>query len=192
MKTLYHYTCLAHVEKIIADGRIMPTDSCLFTDRAKGDKSVVWLTTDAECKYPHGLQFSGLAGFLTGKQMDDETRERWDKTRVRITLALPNSHVFKWRAWHDQQHGEDIMRRRLIKSAGGGSSTWRVVEHPIMSDRWIEVLDRQTGQPLWAPTRRAPQNRCSECRQFVPRENTVNAGHKMDCSAGPRAAMVSA
>lgn len=187
MKTVYHYTCLAHIQDILHAGAILTSDP-LLGHKTHG-QPVVWLTTDAECKYQHGLQHAALGGLLTGTLVDDETRIKWDKTRIRFTIALPNSHVKRWRAWNHEHCGNPDLRTQLIKASGGGSFTWRVVEHPVMSDRWIEVLDTVTGEQLWQPTRRPPKPpRCDECQQLIQRPGqVVNDGHKLSCSEGPRA-----
>lgn len=188
MKTVYHYTCLALLPNILEDG-VLKTSSPLLGHATHG-QPVVWLTIDGECKYRHALTIDSPSDLFGHPQADEQTRELWDKTRVRFTIALPNAHVKKWRAWHLEHCGNPELRNQLIKASAGGSWTWRVVEHPIMSDRWVEVLDRVTGKTLWTPTRRPPPIRCEECRQLIQRPGqVVNDGHKLDCSAGPRANM---
>lgn len=38
----------------------------------------------------------------------------------------------------------------FLRASGGDAGTWRVIEKPISSSRWRDVIDRQQGTILWA------------------------------------------
>jgi|694.fasta_scaffold52883_10 hypothetical protein len=153
MKTVYHYTCLAHLPRILEMGFLKTTESNVSIERENAGPKVVWLTTDAECKHGHGIGNNATyaAGRAQGIQVTPEMMEQWDKTRVRFTVRLPNNHVHKWVEWSQKFQMDALWRKAFIKAAGGGTGTWRVVEHPILQDRWVEVIDRHTGENLWTP-----------------------------------------
>jgi hypothetical protein len=132
---------------------IRTTESNISFTREHAGPDVVWLTTDPECKYGHGIDRDIMFETATdrGHLLSADDIEQWDKTRVRITVKLPNTHVIKWRDFAVKHQMTDIEKRALIKSARGGANTWRVVKHPIMLDRWLEIVDRATGQHLWTP-----------------------------------------
>ena len=153
MKTVYHYTCLEHLPKILGAGFLKTTESNVSIEREHAGPDVVWLTTDPDCKHGHGI---GLDTVLhnarqIGIEPDAEMLKRWDKTRIRFTVRMPNDHVHKWIDWSKKFQMNELWRKSFVKAAGGGVGTWRVVEHPIMQDRWVEVLDRHTGELLWTP-----------------------------------------
>lgn len=153
VKTLYHYTCLAHLPKILVSGFLKTTESNVSLERDHAGPDVVWLTTDPDCKHGHGIGENAayVLDVNPGIQADDEIMAQWDKTRVRFTVRLPNSHVHKWAEWSQKFQMDPHWRKCFIKAANGGHGTWRVVEHPILQDRWVEVIDRHTGQHLWTP-----------------------------------------
>ncbi|MGB5794437.1 MAG: hypothetical protein WBH51_01445 [Mycolicibacter algericus] len=155
MKTVYHYTCLAHLDDILTAGKLTTTEPNLQPARGGGPR-VVWLTTDPDCKYGHGLQaeLTETAALVRGITLTEGMREQWDKTRIRFTIRLPNGHVHRWRQWALDHNADPMATRQLVRAAAGGANTWRVVEHPILCDRWLEVLDRQTGEQLWVPVGR--------------------------------------
>jgi hypothetical protein len=95
---------------------------------------VVWLTTDPECRYGHGLLRS-----LDGT----------DKTQVRIAVALPNRDVHKWCEWAIWRGVNPEWMRSLLSAAGGGAGRWRVTEKPVPASRWVDVIDRHKGTVLW-------------------------------------------
>lgn len=156
MKTLYHYTCLEHLPKILEMGFLKTTESNISIERHQAGPDVVWLTSDPDCKHGHGIgnndAYAAENARRFGIDPTPEMMQRWDKTRVRFTVRLPNAHVHKWMEWSQKKFQMDpLWRKAFIKAANGGVNTWRVVEHPIMQDRWIEVIDRHTGEHLWTP-----------------------------------------
>lgn len=155
MRTLYHYTCLAHVGSILRSGFIDVTESNVSAHRPHAGPDVVWLTTDADCVHGHGIDGNDVyaAGQLhaAGIGAAPELMQTWDKTRVRFTVRLPNDYVHKWTQWSQRFQMNPAWRSTLMRSANGGASTWRVVERRIPQDRWVEVIDRHTGERLWGP-----------------------------------------
>lgn len=139
MKTLYHYTSIERWGRIKDDGRLNTTDSCLVAPSRDGalnenrGPSVVWLTTDGEGTLGHGLQ---------------NTLDRTDKTRVRVTVQLPNNEVHKWKDWALRRRINPRWLRSLTEDQSG-ASTWRITERPIPSTRWVEVVDLETGEQLF-------------------------------------------
>jgi hypothetical protein len=143
MKTLYHYTCIELWPLIAESGRLNTTESNLSMHREHAGPDVVWLTTDSDCQHDHGLT------------RGDETPApdiTWqhgvytDKTRVRITVELPNREVHKWCEWAIKR---GIDPKWLQGITTGGAGTWRVVEKPIPMARWVEVIDREDATILW-------------------------------------------
>jgi hypothetical protein len=131
---VYHYTSIERWQLISQAGRLTTTESNLSRSRDHAGPDVVWLTTDADFEHGHGLL---------------RTRDGTDKTRIRITVELPNRDVEKWRDWASRRGIDPDWRRALIETSDGGTSTWRVVEKPIPAERWVEAVDRQTGEKLW-------------------------------------------
>lgn len=84
MKRLYHYTSIERWWLIAEGGRLKTTESNLSGHRPHAGPDVVWLTTDPDCQYGHGLR---------------PTLNGTDKTRVRIAVELPNRDVHKWSGW---------------------------------------------------------------------------------------------
>lgn len=153
MKTVYHYTCLAHLPRILQAGFIKTTESNVSLERTHAGPNVVWLTTDPDCKHGHGIDGNATyaAAQSRGVELTPELLAQWDKTRIRFTVRMPNNHVHKWRDWSEKFQMNPLWKKAFIKAAGGGVNTWRVVEHPIFQDRWVEVIDRHTGESLWTP-----------------------------------------
>lgn len=155
MKTLYHYTCLEHLPKILESGFLKTTESNISIERHDVGPRVVWLTTDPDCKHGHGIgnneAYAARNATRLSVEVTDELMEGWDKTRVRFTVRLPNSHVHKWVEWSQKFQMNPVWRKAFVAAAKGGVNTWRVVEHPILQDRWVEVIDRHTGEHLWTP-----------------------------------------
>ena len=131
MKLLYHYTSVGRWRLIERSGQLLRTESNLSGSKPHAGPDVVWLTTDPDCAYDHGLALS-----LDGT----------DKRRIRITVELVNRDVHKWRDWAQRRGITDKWLRALVSP---GASTWRVTEKPIPSTRWVEVLDRSDGTILW-------------------------------------------
>lgn len=134
MKLLYHYTSIERWRLIEEAGQLRRTESNLSATKPHAGPDVVWLTTDPDCAYEHGLP--------TVAESPDGT----DKRRVRITVELLNRDVHKWRDWAVRRGIADKWLRALVLP---GASTWRVTEKPIPSARWVEVLDRSDGTVLW-------------------------------------------
>jgi hypothetical protein len=134
VKRLYHYTSIERWRLIAESGRLNTTESNLSLHRVHAGPDVVWLTTDPDCQHGHGLR---------------PTLDGTDKTRVRISVDLPNRDVDKWREWATRRRIDREWMRTLIETAGGGAATWRVVEKTIHVTRWIEVFDRREGTVLW-------------------------------------------
>lgn len=153
MKTLYHYTCLEHLPKILFSGFLKTTESNVSIERSHAGPDVVWLTTDPDCKHGHGIDQASIVHTARqqGVEPTPEMLEQWDKTRIRFTVRLPNNHVHKWLDWSQKFQMNPLWRKAFIKAARGGTGTWRVVEHPVFQDRWVEVIDRHTGEYLWTP-----------------------------------------
>jgi hypothetical protein len=74
--------------------------------------------------------------------------------RVRFTVKMPTRDVHTWRDWLAHSGVERPRALQLIRDGGGALVTnrWRVViGRPITWPRWVEVLDRRTGEQLWIP-----------------------------------------
>lgn len=142
MKTLYHYTSIERWELIKEAGRLTTTESNISQRTNRAGPDVVWLTTDADCSHGHGIS---------------TTLDGTDKTRIRIAVNLPNREVHKWREWAVRHGMGSEWMRVFINASNGGASTWRVTERPILSTRWVSVVDRLNGATLWLPPTLARQ-----------------------------------
>lgn len=136
MRRLYHYTSIERWALIEQDGYLRPSESNLSATKLHAGPDVVWLTTDSELAHKHGL---------------DNSLDGTDKTRIRITVDLPNGDVEKWKDWAIRRGIDRDWLGKLVEVAGGGAGTWRVTEKRISSARWVEVVDRATGEVLWSP-----------------------------------------
>jgi len=138
MKRLYHYTSIEHLPLIVASGKLLTTESKVSETREHAGPDVVWLTSDPECAHGHGI----------GKSADGI-----DKSRIRFTVDVPNREVQRWKAWA-LGHGMDrAWLKTFTESAAqsgqsDGAGTWWVAERPVLSTRWVSVVDRQTGEEL--------------------------------------------
>lgn len=124
---LYHFTSTWHLPRIEADGVLRTTESNgdirPGRDHAKPD--VVWLLdTDDLAGLPHGLAGSAV-----------------DKTRVRITIDLPDYRVERWTDWATRHGVDDLTKVILIESGGGWEAAqhWYVSEAPIRRRFWVDV-----------------------------------------------------
>jgi hypothetical protein len=127
---LYHYTAAGpcHLEAILRDQRLTTTESNVSATQEHAGPDVVWLTSeDDPTKYGLGLTGSAV-----------------DKRRIRITVDVEDAVL--WLAWAKRQRSP----QRVIKamSKAGGFRTWYVVERPIPSSEWVEILDRETGEKV--------------------------------------------
>lgn len=128
MVRLYHFTALAHLAKIRADGRLTVTESNVSKRREHAGPDVVWLTSNPE---PSAHKWGAGSSV--------------DKTEVRITVDLPKREVHRWHEWARRWAIEPKMMRAL--TATGGSGSWRVIERPIPDCEWVavDVID-DTGE----------------------------------------------
>ncbi|MBS1722555.1 MAG: hypothetical protein JSS66_06050 [Armatimonadetes bacterium] len=93
---------------------------------------------------------------LTSNPSRSSTELKWaagpqcatDKTRVRITLDMDIAEVARWSKWHDDNGGSQRWKQSLQRT-GGDYASWFVCEHEIPRDKWVEVVDLDTGRVLW-------------------------------------------
>lgn len=127
---LYHYTHRDHLATILMTRFLKVTESNISFHAEHAGPDVVWLTDQDNPRF--------LGSMLT---------HVWDKTSVRITVDVPDAH--HWPTW-SRAHGisEDTYRALARK---GMPKTWYVVERPIRSVEWVEIIDPWTGQVLVDP-----------------------------------------
>ncbi|ALN14363.1 hypothetical protein [Acidipropionibacterium acidipropionici] len=130
---LHHFTCVEHLDAILADRVLHTTESNVSQRHEHAGPDVVWLTTRETADGGLGLQGS-----------------RADKGAVRITVRLDTRRVSRWREWA-RAHGSSEGWIRTLAQTGGGSSSWRVTERPIQSEEWVEVRNVRTGEIIPIP-----------------------------------------
>lgn len=132
--TLYHYTSIFHVPYILSQGLLRPTESNVSMTTGRAGPDVVWLTSDHSVEIDDDI-IHGLSA---------------PKTRIRISLDLPEGLAIKWSEW-EWYHRMDPEWREILIEAGGGqecADTWYIVPAAIKRNRWVSVIDRITDTDL--------------------------------------------
>lgn len=134
---LYHYTSVEHLPLIFADGFIKTVESNVSPTVAHAGPDVVWLTTNPD-------PADGSMG-LDGASVD--------KYVIRITVDVDRRSVHRWHDWAKRHNVASDWMKAL--AAVGGAGSWRVVERPIPSSRWLHIGNRRTGETITIPERNA-------------------------------------
>ena len=128
MTTFFHFTSTVHLPFIIGSGAIGPTSSnILFPSFEEAGPLVVWLLSEPEPTYEHGL-VSAV-----------------DKTAVRFEVDIP---AIKWTDWEWTARMPKDSKRLIIQTGGGeeAADLWYVWPAPIPRKRWVSV--RSCGEPV--------------------------------------------
>lgn len=126
---LYHFTSVAHLQRILESGYLKTVESNVSFKREHAGPDVVWLTTSQTADAGHGLQGSSV-----------------DKTAIRFTVEVDKRSVHKWKEWAKARGSSQETMAILARS--GGSASWRVVTAPIPLENWVEVRNMATGEVL--------------------------------------------
>jgi hypothetical protein len=139
---LFHYTCREHLERIAFEGMITTTETNVgapmlgeFVGAPRGPhfaKDGVWLTTSRSLESADSM---GLAG------------SRYDKTRVQITVDVPDREAKHWLTWAKKKRIHPKWLEAM--TSGRDAKSWYVVLRPIPRSEWLLVEDRRSGV-LWA------------------------------------------
>lgn len=137
--TLYHYTSREHHLALIMEaGYLKTVESNVSFRREHAGPPVVWLTTQPDL-VPDSVvsrceMYAGLPPM---------------KLEVRITVRLPSAAVHRWERWATRNNSTPKDIDVLKASGGGGWRQWRVVQRPIPSAEWVDIIDTRTGEVLW-------------------------------------------
>ncbi len=140
---LYHFTSRSDHWPPIAMSRYLDlTESNIDPKTAHFGPDVVWLTTRKD-PFGNGLDDG------SGIQMGNQTIKGTDKTRVRITVDVPDAK--HWPRWSKQHGIKSSWYKTLASVSKGDPRWWYVVERPIYYNEWIIAEDIKTGEILWTP-----------------------------------------
>lgn len=130
MTTFYHYTSKYHLDSIISDGAIYPTESNISHTKPHAGPDVVWLLDIADPSGDHGL-YSELS--------------LYDKREVCIEVAVP---AIRWLNWQPALSMSQWWRDGLIEAGGGpeSASHWYVWPASIGKRHWRSIT--VDGQPI--------------------------------------------
>lgn len=163
---LYHFTCIEHWPTIESAGFLKLTDSNLMRGRETRESITegYMLDTREVVPLPDGRFGINHISTLDEEKVVHLTRNpnrsstellwaggqhtAYDKTRIRITVEVPDEDVHVWNSWHDRQGGSKLFKESL-KATGGDWKSWFVCEREIPRAEWVEVCDLDTGRVLW-------------------------------------------
>jgi hypothetical protein len=131
----YHYTCIEHIEKILEDGFLKPSESNVSPSEEHVGPDVVWLL-----KKPLTGQVPQM---LTGAIQKAGRSFGVDKSRICITIDLPSHEVQRADKFWKKHKVEQWWVDRL-SGLGGKSKVkdWYVIPRNVPSSEWIEIGDR--------------------------------------------------
>ncbi|MCI2423457.1 hypothetical protein MOQ72_39205 [Saccharopolyspora sp. K220] len=132
-QTLYHFTSQYHLSKILASGKLNPTESNIGSANPMlkpygtnvGPK-VVWLLDTPDLgDHSHGLRGSFF-----------------DKTAVRITVTT--TRAIRWKNWKWTKRMNPEWKRDLLRAGGGMSAAgrWWVVVGSIPQAEFARIEQR--------------------------------------------------
>lgn len=130
--TLFHFTSLPHLEEIIRDGMLLPSESNIGTPwddpqypqgENAGPPVVHLMNTSSPFEFDHGL---GGA--------------HYDKRQARFEVNVPG---IPWLSWEWTQMMSPRWQAIMEKRAGlGASAAWLVFPAPIRRRRWTSISVR--------------------------------------------------
>lgn len=158
---LYHWTNVRWLESILADGQINVTASDLSgPTRAQVGKvareyasrwthetepQVVWLADNPEVD-PTYLGMIDVRGDVPRTVPAHMLPPEFRKTRVRITVDVPNADVHWWPRWARTKGIRELWYQQLAEGHRNPHE-WYVVTRPIPVSEFVEVMI--DGQQAW-------------------------------------------
>jgi hypothetical protein len=152
MQTLYHFTSVYHLGRILKDGYLKTVESNISEDVEHAGPDVVWLTDERHLlgRGPDRVGWAEGAGEAAG--------ERVDKTAVRFMVEVADAQ--RWKRFAHLHHADPTWLAALNQTANNTSSHWYVVERPITRDEWLALtvhtpsgnvidIDPRTDIELW-------------------------------------------
>jgi len=138
---LNHFTCWNHfLEIVVVTGAITTTESNIGSGRPDWQPfgehvgpDVVWLTSHDEAS-GHGLENV----FRSHPNFPIET----DKTRVRITVDLPDNELQRWGTFSKQYRMHPKWRRVIEHNMR--HSSWWVLERPVRPEEIVDAYVERT------------------------------------------------
>ncbi len=130
---LYHTTGDNGLKGILADRCIVPKPRWL----SDGTKiQAVWLSDQCD-------------GWIrTAASADAEA------TTARITVELPDDEIISWEKWKVKLPwpAQDAFEKSAYRWKLGQPSTWQVIERPISSREWVQIVRIADEKVLWQPS----------------------------------------
>lgn len=146
---LYHYTAptRSHLDSILSDGFIRPTESNITLARDHAGPDVVWaIDRSIRPGEHHGLLYEpeGKWARSTGMHVMGNVKQQ-----ARIEFAVPLDEAHQWVEWAPQQEAFDQRSFEVLIKVGGGmeqAKRWYVVARPVPLREWITVDNYRTGE----------------------------------------------
>lgn len=103
---------------------------------------------------------NGSAQSVHLSQNDDAQTLPWGTlrdSRYRIAVDIPEADVLPWIPWARRYLPPEEQWSLAAPSSGvpipnqwnGQPDEWFISEHPISSERWVEVTDLRAGETVW-------------------------------------------
>lgn len=127
---LYHFTSPLHLPVIQDTGYIDTTESNLHPTIERYGPDCAWFLDQPELgSADHGLTASSLSSWL-------------DKTKVRITVDVPDTWAVYWLGWAEAQGISQHWLKALLGGTTGGreaAERWVVTFRTVPRSRWVAV-----------------------------------------------------
>lgn len=83
-----------------------------------------------------------------------------EATTIRITVDVPDDEIVPWDEWKVKNltwAAADVFEKVAYRNRLGKPSTWQVIERPIPSREWIEIIRIEDEQVVWLPSSEKPE-----------------------------------
>jgi hypothetical protein len=142
---LFHYTIGRHLPRIVADGRLMPSDSFPGTALA-----ALWLSTNPvwEASIVKSTFQGGVRVLLDKEQIRDLGQGLF---RFEVQSG---GHICTWREFIARSGIDPDLARRLEatgRDRGADPAEWYGALRPILRDEWLEIALWDASAAQWEP-----------------------------------------
>jgi hypothetical protein len=153
---LYHFTSEHHIQQILADQKLRLAGANITAPwQGNLDESCVWFLDTPTLEFDHGLSAASKLGW--GANLKPAVRDKYDKTRIRLTVDLDRSDPLRglrpvgWIGWAHEQGINDTWFNAIVKAGGGieAAKHWWITTGEVPAERWVEIENVATGQVLW-------------------------------------------